>query len=215
MKHLILILTWLIPFWAFAQFEGEIAMQTTHQAIGEEARLIWKIKDKRHLLNISSQTETLSMDYQLLIWEKEQKCWFLSDKPSKAAYVLPFAQLTKGGLLEVPLNSVVREQGDGGKIASHPCKKYQIATSDTIIEIWMAEGTELAYSDFPDFMNRGNLSAVLRLSSIPGIPLKFEQKDQKGNVALSQEITRITAKSLSDSDFEIPSDYTLNPGAGQ
>jgi len=209
-KYIITFLLFL-PIMAIAQFEGEIEMTTSSPLTKEAATLTWSIKNGKHALDINSQSTGMTIEYDLLVNDNKKEAWFLSDNNgSKQAYSVPYAQLEQRNDLNIPLNSAVKATEETEKIAGFTAVKYRIISGKSIVDCWLAEDTGLKASDFAAFMSGSDLLNIFKLNTIKGIPLKWEVKDVDGNVTLSQQMTKITSKSISDSTFEVPSDYTKN-----
>jgi hypothetical protein len=201
----------LLPFGAFAQFEGTLQMATEAKATQETAQVEWQVKDGKHLMAFQSESEGNKMNYSLLIKEGEDKFWFLSKEPSKAAYAVPMTVLDKRDL-GLPLNSVLKPGEKTRKIAGYECQHYRIISTQVTVDCWVATDTGIAPSDFPPFMRNGALMGILRLNGVQGVPLKFEVRDIAEELLNSQTIQKITPKKLTDNTFEVPSDYVKNPG---
>ena len=214
-KYILALLLLILPMMVFAQFEGEIEMTTFNASNNENAALTWSIKDGKHLMDIESQADDYVMDYKVLINEKKKEAWFLSaDKNPEGAYTIPYAQFEESEL-NLPLNSIVKDSGISEKIAGADCQKYQIISSTYIVDCWVSDEVGMTHSDFPAFMNTGDLLGLFKLNKIRGIPLKFEVKDAAGNLVLGQYMNKITAKKLADSIFEAPSKNTENSGTSK
>jgi hypothetical protein len=210
LKYILGICLLVLPIIAFAQFEGKLEMETSNSTKKENASLNWSIKNGKHHLDIQSKSDEYAMDYVLLVNEGKKEAWFLTENESnKAAYAIPYANLNKSEL-DIPLNSILKDAESTERIAGFDCKKYQIISGTTIVDCWISNDTGITHSDFPSFMNTGDLLGILKLNKIQGIPLKFEIKNTSGELINGQYINKITAKPISDSQFEVPSDYTKN-----
>lgn len=194
----------------FAQFEGKIEMKTTNSTNKENASLDWSIKNGKHHMDIQSNSDGYAMDYALLVDEQKKEAWFLTENANnKAAYNIPYTNLNKSEL-DIPLNSILKDAESKERIAGFDCRKYQIISSTAIVDCWISDDTGITHSDFPSFMNTGDLLGILKLNKIQGIPLKVEIKSASGELINGQYINKITAKSIPDSQFKVPSDYTKN-----
>lgn len=210
LKYIWGICLWVLPMLVFAQFEGEIEMKTVNSTQKENASLNWSIKNGKHHMAIQSKSAEYTMEYALLVNEGKKEAWFLTENGNnKAAYAIPYNNLNKNEL-DIPFNSILKDVESTERIAGFDCKKYQIISSSSIVECWVSDDTGITHSDFPSFMNTGDLLGILKLNKIQGVPLKFEVKTATGELINGQYINKITSKSIADSQFEVPSDYTKN-----
>lgn len=210
MKYRLILFLIILPFLVFSQFEGEIEMSTTSSKTKEDATMQWSMKNGKHAMAIESKSESYAMNYDLLINETKKEAWFLSNNNgNKSAYSIPYTKLGESNELDLPLNSKLTEEGYE-TVAGFNCKKYQIISSTYIVDCWVSDETGITHNDFPSFMNTGDLLGVLKLNKLHGIPVKWEVKNLNGEIILGQYIEKITSKSIADSKFEVPSDYTIN-----
>ncbi len=204
MRHIFSFILFFLPLLAFAQFEGKIDMRTTLTETGENAKVEWFIQSSNHLMNINSESkDQAKMQYGLLIKEKQQETWFLSENDN-SVYQFPYQTLNRKDL-GLPLNSTIKITEEKKKIAGFDCTRYQIISATVTVDCWIGEETGLTHSDFPEFMRNGSLFGVMRLNGIKGIPLIFEVKNLAGDILNGQYIDRITAQKLSADKFKTPS----------
>ncbi len=209
--HCILIFLF-VPFCLLAQFEGEIEMSTTSAVSSEKATMTWSMKADQHLMEISSTSPKMKMDYALFVNEGSQEAWFLSQNGGQsAAYKVPYTNLSQSQM-NIPLNGTFKKTEETKSISGFSCQKYTIISSTHIIECWISDDTGLTHSDFPSFMSTGDLLGILKLNHVNGIPVSWEMKDTAGNVVLGQYLNKVTSKSIPDSTFDISSYEKNNAG---
>ncbi len=203
-KVIYIIIFLILPICLIAQFEGEIQMKTFNANLNENSTINWTVKNGQHAMEFSSEYEEYKMDFTLLLNDKE--VWMLSQNEDKKAYQIDINSLNKKNL-NLPLNSPLKNKEEKKEIAGVECTLYQMISSDKIITCWISDNTGLTHSDFPSFMQNGELMSLLRVNGIQGIPLSFEIKDVNGELINGQWIEEINQKSINDKVFEIPSDY--------
>ncbi len=187
-------------------------MKTENSANGESVDIEWKIKSDKHAMTFDSRSEQIQMEYQLLIDDKKEKVFFLTENNQKFAMEIPYSYLDAKDV-NLPLNSRIRvDSKNEESVAGIPCVKLTIIAPQQVVEVWVSKDAGLTPSDFPNFMSGGALMSLLKYNNIDGVPLKFIVRNIAGDVLNMQEIISINETSHSDNSFEIPSGFELRRG---
>ncbi|MBV9080958.1 MAG: DUF4412 domain-containing protein [Elusimicrobia bacterium] len=191
---------------AASSFEGTVDYQLT-DSTGKNVAIQYEVKSPKLRMTMQSERGPASI---------------LFDTPNNTMYTLvPANKLASKMTLPKPgerkaaaekgKKVVFKDTGRKETIAGKECRVYEFSGEDTTGDVCNADGmgTFLFQS-----RNQPTNEWADEVRKKGGFPLRVTTKDLKGGKTMNMVATKIEAKSLPASDFEVPSDYKIVEGWG-
>jgi len=173
---------------ALAQsFEGVITLNTTNEAMKEQATVTWYMKGNSSRLDIHSQAGEYTTDYSVISDEKGM------DLVSQGHVTAVPAVAMK---METAQQRFVSET-KGQNVNGFACTKQVYTDGDNQTTYWLADDVKVSFKDLPFFIQK-NMPQI----PVDAFPVKMEKRDGTGKLVLSQDVLSITASPVDAAKFE-------------
>ena len=159
------------------------------------------LPEKMVTMTKGKNTKTIMSETDVILYQGNAGKTFSLNPVKKTYHELPASNTGDEG---TKLNVV--KTTETAVINGYKCKKY-IITSDRSTEMtqFLWATTDIKDIDPAVFQRSGNSKQNWYFKEVEGFPVKMEIKTPQGNI--SMELTEMKRTKLSDSDFQIPSDY--------
>ena len=184
-------------------FEGVIKMDTYNGELEETATITWYVKGDMHKMNFNSTVKDTSYDYALLMSKGSTKM-LTETRGEKLVYDLPMENFgKKDDMSGVKLMAT----GEAKEIAGYNSEKYTAEFNGKKMIVWIAGDFPLHSKSLSPVLASKGVLGVMKHQGIEGLPFEYSVTDENGNVVSSQQVTLVSEKDLSASEFDVPADY--------
>ncbi|MCF8275757.1 MAG: DUF4412 domain-containing protein [Flavobacteriales bacterium] len=174
--------------WAVAQsFEGVITMNTTNEAMKENASVTWYIKGERSRMEVASKAGEHNTQYVLVADAKGTD--LIAD--DHITPVPPTALKTEMANLQLV------SKREGVMVNGFTCVQEVYTDGVNQVTYWLSTESGLSFNDLPAVFRKN----MPRIESA-GFPVKMEKRDAAGKVVVSQDVLSVAAAKVDDSKFE-------------
>ena len=182
---------------AAGAFEGEVDYQMTAKEMTGTMDCLIKGQKVRINSEMKGHSSAMIMDSaarQTIMLMPEQKAYMVYPFPKpKSDSGKPKGSFSKTGKTQ--------------EILGHTCEEWLYRGEKDQVSTWCASGLGSFTGMFQNgkSLNRNEWVEAIKHKGL--FPLKTEMRDGDGNVKMTMEATKIDKRSVSASEFEVPSDY--------
>ncbi len=191
--------------WAAGSFEGEVDMTITSQN-GKSLSMQYFVKGDKARSNMTSEDGKFSgggiynlKTKEMTVIMDKQKMYMVSQlHPEKFQY-------------DNNKHFKVTKTGKTLEILGHGCQEWDYTSDDDNGKVWLTPGlgnwwgTQMAAQ--ADKLPADQKAMIKMVVDEKLFPMKWESDDKSGNSKATGVVTKVEAKSLSSSLFEVPSGY--------
>lgn len=168
-------------------FEGVITMNTTNEAIKEQATLTWYLKNGNSRMDIQSSADGHSSNYSIIVDGKGMD------------------MVSQGHVTSIPQTAMKVENAGqtllsektGVQMNGYNCTQAVYFDGQNQTTYWFTNDLALEFNDLPSVIKR-NMPSV----EASGFPVKMEKRNPQGKVILSQEVISVSASTVDNGKFE-------------
>lgn len=203
---LIVALAFLFPAYLSAQgFEGIIKFSMEYK--GDQADQMAMAAPKSNIITIKGNKAKVVMEGGMMammigdvINLGDEKMTYFVQASAKTVYKVKSEELS-GDDKDKKDPKVSKESGTA-TILGYKCQKYKVETDNGVNYVWATKDIDLGNADY-----RGKVS----YKGVDGVVMKQEMNmEQQGmKITVIMTMTQFEKKTISDSEFTIPSDYTV------
>jgi hypothetical protein len=197
---------------ADGSFEGEVDMKMTRGNSDQPMTMQYFVKGHKMRTEIQGKEGMAGggifdwQTHEMIILMDKQKMYMVSElDPAKMAYGKDH-------------HFKITKTGETQNILGYTCREYDYTSDNGNGKVWLAPGignwwgTEMAAQ--ANKLPSDQRALVNMVVAQKLFPMKSETMDQSGNAKSEMEVTKVEAKSLSSSLFEVPDGYRkLDMGA--
>lgn len=210
-KYIATLIAVLIGMSGFAQslFEGELRLTTANKELNETAQVTWLMKGNKHKMVFNTNTKGEPYSYILIFSSTDVNATMLAEvKGQKAQYSVPLNAITNPAMA---LYYKIVETDQTGNVAGYATKQYVIESPGKTTMCQAAEVKGLKPMDFPLMLRAGGVMKAFADKNYAAIPLNISTLDSKtGEVIFTQNVTAITARPVSESEFVVGAEWKKN-----
>jgi len=205
MKKLFLAMALATPMVLSAQsFEGTIKFSMEYK--GDNASQIAAMAPSANVVTIKGNNSKVVMEGGMMgpmigdvINKGDEKTTYFVQSAAKTVYKVKSDEAKKDNGAD---DAVVTKENSTAKILGYTCQKYKVVTKDGTNYIWATKDFDIGNADY-----RGKVS----YKGVEGMIMKQEMNINKDGQSMTVIITvvQIDKKTVNDSEFAIPSDYTV------
>jgi hypothetical protein len=189
-------------------FEGDIEMSMSTPVGGAGSSMTLEIKGDR----VRTETGLLGSSFVSITDTRAKKSWTINNA-ARTYTEIDLSTVASATTATAKSTAKATNTGRHEKIAGYACDVWAIddlPASHT--ELCMASGVSMiAFGMSGPFAMLAKGDDAWGQVMSKGFPMRVEMFDTHGTSMMKLEVTRVTKKSLPDSDFQIPAGYTKSP----
>ena len=204
MKKIILAVALFAPLFLIAQnFEGVIKFSMEYK--GDQAAMLAKTLPTSNLITLKGNNSKVVMEGGIMsamigdvISKGDEKTTYFIQSAQKTVYKVKSDELKS----DKEDNATVTKESGTASILGYKCTKYKVVTDNGTNYVWATKDINVGSADF-----RGKVT----YKGVEGVIMKQEMNITDKGVTYTIIMTMVAfdQKTVSDSEFAIPSDYTL------